>query len=758
MKKTFQWFILLLTIIPMMAGAQYFDKVTGVPPANNYAKAYSASWGDYNNDGLDDLIQTDNGTGKHNILFKNLGNGVFVKDTLNSIYGSTATNTMGTCWGDYNNDGNLDLLVVNNMNSGAGVHNNYLYRNDGEGQWTLITDSPIYTDHGWAISGSMVDYDNDGWLDIYIANFDTVNFLYHNNGNGTFTRVYNTAGPIVTDNYHSYTAVWADYDNDGWQDCYVVNYFYSLPGENNALYRNNHDGTFSKDMSLVVNNDHATDMGASWGDYDNDGNLDLFTTAYCGAVYSPNNYLYRNNGDGTFTFMNTLVPSMASNQSYGSAWLDFNNDGQLDLVVATNKTGDRHNYLYRNDGSGVFTNIPTDPVAADALRSMGVSISDYDNNGYPDIYIDSYSSTTEPGMYRNKGGSNNWIALKLVGTVSNRSAIGARITLWNGGQKQVREVASATGLYCSSSLKQIFGLGANTSFDSLTVRWPSGLHQKFCNLPVNQATVITEGEENSGNDIVSFNLPEQLGPAVIDPVNRTVYCQVSPSANLAALSPVIVVSPGASIVPGSGSVQNFSNGPVNYKVTSGICTWELWSVTVVHGSLVPVTQEINNLVVNGSMDTCFNATQTITVAGNDSYFSVEAGGSATLIAGVNIVLLPGTTVHLNGYLSATISQNGQYCTPPDQPQSKAIQGAPTALLSPRLYPNPASDICTLDLTMFDAEEMTVAVTGSDGRCCLQFKAMGGTTQSFSVNSLLSGIYMVKISSGSQISMARLVRF
>jgi hypothetical protein len=762
MKRRLQTLIMLMLLVPLFVGAQYFDKVTGTAPANNYAKGYSASWGDYNNDGLDDLIQTDNNTGRHNILFKNMGNGVFQKDTANPIYTTSSANTMGTCWGDYNNDGNLDLLVINNMGSGAPVHHNYLFRNDGAGQWTLITDSPIYTDHGWGLGGSMVDYDNDGWLDIYIANNDTVNFLYHNNGNGTFTRIYNSAGAIVTDNFHTYTAVWADYDNDGWQDCYVVNYFMTLPGENNALYRNNHDGTFSKDMSLVVNNDQATDMSASWVDYDNDGNLDLFTTSYTGSIYSPTNYLYRNNGDGTFTFMNTLVPSMAANQSYGSAWLDFNNDGKLDLVVATNKTGDRHNYLYRNDGGGVFVNITTDPVVTDVLRSMGVSVSDYDNNGYPDIYIDSWSSTTEPGMYRNKGGSNYWVSLKLVGTVSNKSAIGTRITLWRGGQKQIREVASTTGLYCGSSFTQTFGLGANPAIDSVVIRWPSGQVQMFCNIPVNQKTVITEGTDYSANDILTFVLAQQLSPAIIDPVNHTVTCYVLPGTNLSALTPTLTLSPGATVITASGTTQNFAAGPVNYKVISGTCEYQNWLVSVTIGTLVPVTLEINNLVVNYGTDTCFNATQTITVAGSGNYFTVQSGGSATLIAGMNIFLLPGTMVQSGGYLLGTITQNGQYCTQTMSPLKGLIsqegsRGNLNQEFAVSLFPNPAADQVILDLSQTGSGVVSVQVTGIDGRTRSVMSLAGEMKHTLDVSSLDPGVYFVRISDGNRLAILRLVK-
>ena len=643
MKRKLHMLIMLL-LSCSLAHSQYFDKVTGVPPANNFAKGYSASWNDYNNDGLDDLIQTDNN--KHNVLYMNMGNGVFVKDTLNPIYTTTSLNSIATCWGDYNNDGRVDLLIANTANNGLANQHNYLFRNDGNGQWTLITDSPIYTNHAWPVGCSMVDYDNDGFLDIFIANTDTVNFLYHNNGDGTFSRRYN-AGSIVTDNFYSMTAVWADYDNDGWQDCYVVNYFgAALPGQNNALYHNNHDGTFTKDPALIVNNDAATDQGASWGDYDNDGYPDLFTTMYMGLGTDHNN-LYKNSGTGAFTLMSTLQPCIDGNQSYGSAWLDFNNDGKLDLVVANNKSSNRHNFLYRNDGNGVFTNIPTDPVAVDVLRSMGISIADYNNDGYPDIYIDSWSSTTEPGLYRNKGGSNNWLALKLVGMVSNKSAIGARITMWIGGQKQIRDVETTTGLYCSSSFVQTIGLGTATAVDSLIIRWPSGIIQHVCVPAVNQKLTIVESADQTGNNILTFTLPTQTAPAVINATNHTVSCEVTLATDLTSLAPTLTVSPGAIVMPASGSTQNFSSGPVTYTVFAGNCASQAWLVNVTHSCPLPADAG----VISGSHSV---------VQGQAGGYSIDpvsgaTGYSWTLPAGASIISDPNANNVLVNFSASAVS-------------------------------------------------------------------------------------------------------
>ena len=760
------YIISVLLLICSLTNAQYFEKVTGVPPANNFAKAYSASWNDYNNDGLDDLIQMDNN--KKNTLFKNMGNGVFQKDTLNPIFTTTSVNTMGSCWGDYNNDGNVDLLLVNNMNSGAANHHNYLFRNDGLGMWTLITDSPVYTNHGSAIGASMADYDNDGFLDIYIVNTDTVNFLFHNNGNGTFTRNYTAAGPIVTDIAHHWTAVWADYDNDGWQDCYVVNYFATLPGENNALYHNNHDGTFSKDPSLSVNNDGATDQTASWGDYDNDGYLDLYTAAYTNTGgYSTHNYLYHNNGDGTFTFMSGLRPSIDGNQSFGSAWLDFNNDGRLDLVVANNKTADRHNYLYRNDGNGVFTNQTADPVVTDLLRSMGVSISDFDNNGYPDIYIDSWSSTTEPGMYRNKGGNNNWVQFKLEGTISNRSGIGARMTLWTGGQKQIREVASSTGQYCSSSFVQTIGLGTATVIDSVIIRWPSGLIQHVCNPTINQKITITEGTQQTGHNILSVTLPAQTGPASIDSASHIATCEVASSASLENLAPVLGLSPGATVIPASGSTQNFSAGPVVYKVFAEDCTNQNWQVFITQAPVVPVNQTVTNITVGEGQTTCYNATQKIMVAGNETIFTVDSGGSATFIAGESILFYPGTKVFDGGYMHGYITENGQYCSPLVNPAvfspiTDGVASNEPGIISGNItfnvFPNPTKGKFTMRLSGIPSEQNAeVEVYSLEGILILKKQIISGNDQEISIEHLRPGIYIIRIVSGNFVENRKLVK-
>jgi hypothetical protein len=201
---------------------------------------------------------------------------------------------------------------------------------------------------------------------------------------------------------------------------------------------------------------------------------------------------------------------------------------------------------------------------------------------------------------------------------------------------------------------------------------------------------------------------------------------------------------------------------VNYKVISGTCAYQNWLVSVTIGTVVPVTQEINNLVINYGTDTCFNATQTITVAGSGNYFTVQPGGSARLIAGMNIFLLPGTIVHSGSYLLGTITQNAQYCTPTLSPLKSLLEQEATPGLTPELfavslYPNPASDHIILDLSQAGPGDVVVSFTGIDGRTRSGNAWAGGMKHKLDVSSLDPGVYVVRISDGNRISTLRLVK-
>lgn len=241
-----------------------FTKITRGPVVNDRGDSTGAAWGDYDNDGDLDLFVSNFGS-PFNFLYRNDGADSFTRITSGEI----AT----------------DLFVPNNN------ENNFLYHNNRDGTFTKITSGPVVTDGGSSFGAAWGDYDNDGHLDLFVANLNQRNFLYHNNGDGTFTRM--TSGEIVTDVGYSWGAAWADYDNDGFLDLFVANGPPNGPGQNDFLYHNNRDGTFTKITTGSLVNDAAIGDGCAWGDYNNDGFLDLFVT----NLNNQNNLLYRNNGN-----------------------------------------------------------------------------------------------------------------------------------------------------------------------------------------------------------------------------------------------------------------------------------------------------------------------------------------------------------------------------------------------------------------------------------------------------------------------------
>ncbi len=572
--------LLILLVQPM--AAQYYTKVETGDLPEALIKTYSASFADYNNDGFDDVLIV--GTIDYpSTLFLNNGDGSFTEKTDNVIYTTTGP-SIACSWGDYNNDGNIDLYICNTGNTGDETAANFLFRNDGGGNFTRILEGEIVTDQDWSLGASWADYDNDGFIDLYVSNFIQENRLYKNNGDGSFTKI--TEGEIVTDNFNTYSANWVDYDNDGFQDLYVVNYFYSaLPGQDNCLYHNNGDGTFTKNTTSIIANDSALTQGSSWGDFNNDGLMDVYITVNDFADIK-HNFLYKNIGNGDFELVNS-TPSTDGGQTFGSAWLDIDNDGYLDLTVSNNGGSQRRlNNLYKNNGDETFTDQTDDASTQTPIRDFCSTISDYNNDGYADIFTPSYSTTIVHGLYKNNGGDNNWISIRLEGVISNRSAIGARIYCYSNGMVQTREVASSTGQYTGSSLVQTFGIGSETSIDRIEIFWPSGIHQVISNPNINEIHQIPEESANNATDILSFSLDQQTGGATIDTAAHTVSVEVENGTDLTTLTPEITVSAGATITPGSGETVDFSNGAVSYFVTAenGTDSQE-WMVTVSNAPL-----------------------------------------------------------------------------------------------------------------------------------------------------------------------------
>ncbi len=440
------------------------------------------SWVDYDNDGdLDIFIPNNRRSPNTNFLYNN-NNGEFTKVTEGIIISDVVMSESGT-WGDYDNDGDLDLFTGDGGFDRA--RNNNLYQNNGDGSFTKISDGAIVSEASFSTSSGWADYDNDGDLDLFCANVNgfgsALDFLFRNDGEGVFTKI--TSGPLVTTATATLGMSWADYDNDNDLDIFVGN----INGVHN-LYNNEGNGNFTKMRSDSVGSiaSDANSWAGSWGDYDNNGFLDLFVTTVGGS-----NVLYQNGGDGTFNKIAGAPFNSQTGPSNGSAWGDFDNDGDLDLFVAQGSTRSfSPNYLNINNGDGTFTQFNSDTLFGENEVSEGVAWGDYDKDGDLDLFVSTWNGGLSSVYQNDLDNSNNWINIKCVGVQSNRSAIGTKVRvkanidgsdIW-----QMREISSQTGYNSQNSLNVHFGLGDATIIDSVRIEWPSGAVDIYTNVSANE--------------------------------------------------------------------------------------------------------------------------------------------------------------------------------------------------------------------------------------------------------------------------------
>jgi len=463
-----------------------FTRITEGDIAEDTGTSVGCAWGDYDNDGFPDLFVA-NAIASTNRLYHNNGNGSFTRIHTGKIVNELADSDC-PLWGDYDNDGDLDLFVTNYE-----PPRDFFYRNDGDGNFTKITQGAWVTDSGAGVGAVWGDYDNDGFLDLFVANSqDQNNFLYRNNGDGTMTRT--TTRPLTTSAGMSHGCAWADYDDDGDLDLFVA----GGHDQREQQFRNEGNGVFTRITTGAPVTDGGDDNGVAFADYDNDGDLDLLVTGF----RSSGNRLYRNDGTNGFTRVTEGPLAALRGVSQNPAWADFDNDGHLDLFIANSCERDasqgENNFLFHNEGDGTFTRVTDGAVVSDGGRSWGCGWADYDNDGDLDLFVANGAPLPpEAGfLYRNDGGTNRWLVLRLVGTASNRSAIGAKVralatirgtTFW-----QLREVSGGSG-YCSQNdLRAHFGLGDAATVETIRIEWPSGIVQELRNVPANQFLTLTE--------------------------------------------------------------------------------------------------------------------------------------------------------------------------------------------------------------------------------------------------------------------------
>jgi hypothetical protein len=480
-------------------------------------------WLDYNNSGLMSLyvvngrplddsmhpypLKEKPATPPHNHLYRNNGNGHFTDVTekagLNpDMYG------MAVAAADYDNDGNEDLLVT-------GYGKVILYHNDGNGHFTDVTEKAGIKVDGWAISSTWLDYDKDGCVDLFVGRYvkfdpkyrayyaptnypgpldyeGETNMLFHNNCDGTFTDVTEKSGiGAYVGRTMGVTA--ADFDNDGWDDIYVAN-----DRTENFLFHNKHDGTFEEiggdsGTAFGQNGESTSSMGPVFADLEGRGVLDLWVTD---GHY---NRLLHNTGKLTFEDIGAQTGVSQTNAQYvswGTGIYDFDNDGLLDILIfhggLIHLIPQEHT-LFRGIGNGKFADVSREagPVLSERTTARGACFADYNNDGKMDAFVVNLGGkgTLVRNVSTNTG---HWIAIKLVGTKSNRDGIGARVEVFAGGKRHTAERVAGSGYLSQDDSRLHFGLGAAATVDKLIVHWPSGREQTLENVTADRVLTVEE--------------------------------------------------------------------------------------------------------------------------------------------------------------------------------------------------------------------------------------------------------------------------
>jgi hypothetical protein len=502
----------------------------------------SAAAADYDGDGFEDVFVTDSKLGGKNHLYHNNGNFTFsdVGERAGVADGNDENNaTADALWFDFNNDGKPDLFVVR-------FGRNQLFQNLGNGKFKDVSRQAGIDSYKNAITAIAFDYDRDGKLDLFVGSYfqpvnifnpDTPRFfpesfetanngggitLFHNNGNGTFTDVTEKAG-LKTSGW-TLDLGHADADNDGFDDLYAACDFGT-----DRFFRNNGDGTFTDITEKAIGIDSKKGMNVDWGDYDNDGLLDIYVTNITDDYMREGNFLWHNNGNLTFSDVSRETGTAETGWGWGAKFFDYDNDGWLDLYVVNGwvsagkesyvpdifnmvtKPGidfaDARNWppmgnkslsgyekkkLFHNDKGQIFKD-EAGRHGVDSIRDgRGIAIADFDNDGRLDLFV--ANANSEPYLYRNTApAGNHWVQFALEGTKSNRAAVGAQVRLKAGGMTRLQFISGGNSFAGQSMSRVHFGLGQIAKIDEIEVRWPAGDREVFTGIGIDKLQKIVEG-------------------------------------------------------------------------------------------------------------------------------------------------------------------------------------------------------------------------------------------------------------------------
>ena len=470
-----------------------FDKITTGVLVSTPSDSRSVNFVDVNNDGWEDLFIT-NGPqgGAANLLYLNGGRGGPFSAATSGDIVSHVEPFDGATFADADNDGNLDAFAVTWYGK-----KNFLYFGNGDGTFAYDAAAAPSTGGTYSETASWGDMDNDGDLDLYVANSegDKKNLLFRNEGNRVFTKL--PDGPPSADAHTSRSVNWTDFDGDGDLDLFVSN----EANQPDDLYENDGDGHFTRASGAgAPSQSNRSTMSSSWGDVDNDGDLDLFV-ANAGYFAEQNNQLFLNE-NGAFTEVTSGDLVTDGGCSYGSNFGDFDNDGDLDLIVSNGYcNGNIVNFLYQNDGQGHFTRDLGTIGNLSTPCSYGAAWGDINNDGFLDLGIATCKNTGNSPLeanqfFLNSGNCNRWLKVRLTGTRSNRSAIGAKVRVRAiiGGQEvvQLREVSAQSGYCGQNSLDAHFGLGDAEVAEEVRIEFPGGADTTLLAVPVDQVLEVTE--------------------------------------------------------------------------------------------------------------------------------------------------------------------------------------------------------------------------------------------------------------------------